>query len=250
MFISGNWKMNASKSMIDTWFVNFEEKVKEFKSVGAFSIDILICVPDLYIEYAISKANEYNKNTNIFKVNIGAEDVHYEEKGAFTGSTSPLFLNEFNCNYTLVGHSERRIFQNETDELINKKSVSALSHNITPIICVGENISVRESGKHLEVISDQIFKTTKNLDLTKIVIAYEPVWAIGSGKIPTSEEIDEVNGHIKEILNSQSVKVLYGGSVKSSNAKTIMDLKNVDGVLVGGASMNGADFFDIVKGAF
>jgi triosephosphate isomerase len=242
--ISGNWKMNGSKSMIEQWFKDFAEISKGTKNNG---IDIVICVPDLYIGYAISKADEFNKNST-FKVSIGAEDIHPAEKGAFTGNISPLFLNEFNCKYTLTGHSERRQYQNETDELIQQKSNSALTHNITPIVCVGEDLKIRESKKHLEVVERQVLITTKDLDLSKLIIAYEPVWAIGTGKVPTISEIEEVCSHIKKILK-KNVKVLYGGSVKGDNAKEILSLKSVDGVLVGGASMKGVDFFNIVQGA-
>ncbi|GMO11008.1 MAG: triose-phosphate isomerase [Rickettsiales bacterium] len=249
-FISGNWKMNGSKSAIDQWFADFTNLAKENEGNAKTPNEILICVPDVYIEYAIAKANEYNKGTNNFKVNIGAENVHEEEKGAFTGNTSPLFLNEVKCEYTLTGHSERRQFQGETDEVINKKSASALQHNITPVICCGEDLAVRESKKHLEVVGKQVEIATAGLDLDKVIVAYEPVWAIGTGKVPTTEEIDEVCAHIKAVLKKQDLKVLYGGSVKGSNAKEILTLKNVDGVLVGGASLKGADFFDIIKGTF
>lgn len=242
--------MNGSKSAIDQWFKDFAVAAKESENNTKSPVDILICVPDLYIEYAIAKATEYNKETNNFKVNIGAEDVHETEKGAFTGNTSPLFLNEFGCKYTLTGHSERRQFQGETDETINKKSAGALAHNITPVICVGEDLSVREAKKHLEVVGEQVLKTTAGLDLNKVVVAYEPVWAIGTGKVATTAEVDEVCGHIKSVVKKQDLKVLYGGSVKPDNANEILHLKNVDGVLVGGASLKGSDFFNIVKGSF
>lgn len=258
--ISGNWKMNGSKAMIDQWFVDFTKSAKEFEDSNDLKGKelplILICVPDIYIEYAIKKAQEYNTKMNYFKVLIGAEDCHFEEKGAFTGSISPLFLNEINCKYTLVGHSERRQYQNENDMMIAKKATAALAHGIVPVICFGEDLATREAGKHLEVVGEQVLNSTEGVDLTKVILAYEPVWAIGTGKVPTEAEIDEMEGYVKDILNkmkgvdTKTLTVLYGGSVKASNSKDILSLKNVNGVLVGGASMKGEEFFGIVKGNF
>ncbi|MDR0423641.1 MAG: triose-phosphate isomerase [Rickettsiales bacterium] len=244
--ISGNWKMNGSKSMIDQWFVDFGNEAIKYEDSVKEKIDILICVPDIYIEYAISVANKYNEGTKSFKVNIGAEDIHQDTKGAFTGNTSPLFLNEISCKYTLTGHSERRQYQYETDELIQQKSANAINHSIIPIVCVGEDLKTREENKYISVIEKQVLTATKDLDSSKFILAYEPVWAIGTGKVPIADEIEEVCAHIKSILGG-SVNVLYGGSVKGSNAKDILSLKSVDGVLVGGASMKGIDFFDIIK---
>ncbi len=256
--ISGNWKMNGSKAMIDQWFMDFSKFALEFERNNKINEAplILIFVPDIYIEYAMKKAEEYNKTTKSFKVSIGAEDCHQEEKGAFTGNTSPLFLKEIGCKYTLVGHSERRQFQHETDSVVAKKAVMALNHGITPLICIGEDLAVREAGKHLEVVGEQVITSTEGVDLEKVVIAYEPVWAIGTGKVPTEAEIDEMEGFIRDILaktrkiSADKLKVLYGGSVKASNAKDILHLKNCNGVLVGGASMKGEEFFGIVKGTF
>ena len=258
--ISGNWKMNGSKAMIDQWFEDFTKSAIEFENTNNIEENkiptILICVPDIYIEYAMKKADEYNKKMKKFKVFIGAEDLHNEEKGAFTGNTSPLFLNEINCKYTLVGHSERRQYHKENDNLVSKKAISALNHGITPLICIGEDLATREAGKHLEVVGEQVLNSTEGIDLTKVIIAYEPVWAIGTGKVPTTAEIDEMEGYIKDILHkmrhieASELVVVYGGSVKSSNAKDILHLHNVNGVLVGGASMKGEEFFGIVKGSF
>ena len=257
--ISGNWKMNGSKANIDQWFVDFSKNAIEFEKNIHSNIQvptILVCVPDIYIEYAINVAKKYNDKTKYFKVNIGAEDVHFEEKGAFTGNTSPLFLNDINCQWTLVGHSERRQYQKETNEIVAKKAVSALNHNITPLICIGEDLNTRESNKHLDFITNQVLESTVGVDVKKVIIAYEPVWAIGTGKVPTESEIDEMEGHIKAVLSNEKkinisdLKVVYGGSVKSSNSKNILSLKNVNGVLVGGASMKGEEFFNIVKSVF
>ncbi len=258
--ISGNWKMNGSKAMIDQWFEDFTKHAMEFESKNQIDKNklpvILLCIPDIYIDYAQKIAEKYNAKMKYFKVLIAAEDVHYEEKGAFTGNISPLFLNEMNCKYVLVGHSERRQYQKETDTLVAKKASAALAHNITPFVCFGEDLAVREAGKHLEVIGEQLLGSTEGLDLTKVIISYEPVWAIGSGKIPTSAEIEEIGKYIKDLLqktknvDTNKLTIVYGGSVKASNAGEILHTKNINGVLVGGASMKGEEFFGIVKGSF
>jgi len=249
--ISGNWKMNGSKAMIDHWFEDFFLKVKQFESTNTIDKDkiplVLICVPDIFIEYAMLKANIYNKTSKYFKVHIGAQDVHQDDNGAFTGNTSPLFLKEVNCKYTIVGHSERRQFQHEDNDMVSKKAKSALNHNITPLVCVGEDLATREANKYLDVVGKQVIQSTEGLDLNLAIIAYEPIWAIGTGKVPTLDEINEMIVFIKNTLHADKVKVLYGGSVKSSNAADILKLPPCDGVLVGGASMKGAEFFDIAR---
>jgi len=258
--ISGNWKMNGSKTMIDQWFEDFTKNTLDFEKDNQIDKDklplILICLPDVYIEYAMKRAEEYNAKTKQFKIFIGAEDAYYEEKGAFTGNTSPAFLKELGCRYTLVGHSERRKFQHETDSLVAKKASKCLGYGITPFICVGEDLATREAKKHLEVVGEQVLGSTEGVDIQNVIIAYEPVWAIGTGKVPTEAEIEEMESYIKDILHkmrhveTSQLRVVYGGSVKASNAKEILHLKNVDGVLVGGASMKGDEFFEIVRGSF
>lgn len=251
--ISGNWKMNGSIIDIDNWFRDFFTKAVEYEKTNKKDIsNILICLPSIYISYANKVAEEHNSRLKQFKVLIGAEDCHYENTGAFTGNISPKMLNEFNVKYTLVGHSERRQFEFETNEIVLKKANNALNNNITPIVCVGESLDIRESKKHLEFIEKQVLESTKGLDIEKVIIAYEPVWAIGTGKVPTLEEIEEINSYIKKVLSKENkiaedkVNVLYGGSVKSSNTKDITNLNSVNGVLVGGASLKGEEFFNIV----
>ncbi|MDR1203374.1 MAG: triose-phosphate isomerase [Tannerellaceae bacterium] len=245
--ILGNWKMNGSKSNLESWFSGFFKNVTEFEKTykGEASV-VLICVPAIFIEYAQNLADEYNLKTKNIKVNIGSQDIHFEDKGAFTGNTSALFIKDFGIKYTLVGHSERRQYEGETSELVAKKSANAVRNGITPIICVGEPLEVREKRQHLAFVKDQTLDSVKNVDLSKIIIAYEPVWAIGTGKVPTPDDIEEINSYIKKTLTgSGNVAVVYGGSVKSSNAKEIMSLKSVDGVLVGGGSLNGEEFSNI-----
>lgn len=248
--ISGNWKMNSSKVDIENWFKDFFEKAKDFKN-SKNKGDILICVPSVYISYAMEINKKYG-SVNGFKILIGAEDCHYENKGAFTGNVSPIMLKEFGVEYVIVGHSERRQYENESDEVVAKKASNALNNGLIPLVCVGESLEIRENKKHLEFIEKQVLNSTTGLDINKIIIAYEPVWAIGTGKVPTLDEIEEINAHIKKVLADRNnvkesdVNVLYGGSVKSSNAKEITALSSVNGVLVGGASLKGEEFFNIV----
>jgi triosephosphate isomerase len=247
--ILGNWKMNGSKSDLESWFGDFFKNATEFeKTYRGEAPVVLICVPAIFIEYAQKLADKFNPRTKNIKVNIGSQDIHQEDKGAFTGNISALFIKDFGLKYTLVGHSERRQYEGETSELVAKKSANAIKNSITPIICVGEPLEIREKRQHLAFVKDQTLDSIKNVDLNKAIIAYEPVWAIGTGKVPTLDDIEEINSYIKKILaGSGNVAVVYGGSVKSSNAKEIMSLKSVDGVLVGGGSLKGEEFFNIAK---
>lgn len=246
--IAGNWKMNGSKKELDQWFQDFFIKVEEFeKTTKLKEIPlILICIPSIFIEYAQILAKKYNEKTKQIKVFIGAQDCHFEDKGAFTGNTSTSFLNEFDCQYSIVGHSERREFENETNNIVAKKSINAINNNIIPLLCIGETLNIRETKQHLNFIQEQIKESTQGVDLNKTIIAYEPVWAIGTGKVPSTTDIEEMNGFIKKLVSSK-IKVLYGGSVKSSNIAEISALPSVDGVLVGGASLKGEEFFNIFK---
>ena len=241
--IAGNWKMNGSKSDIETWFKDFYNADKGNKSLPT----ILISLPSIYIQYC----KEVAKNYKGIEVNIGVEDCHQELKGAFTGNISATMLKDFDVKYSIIGHSERRQYEKETNEVVNKKAKTCVENGIIPLVCVGEDLETRESNNYLQFIENQVLESTKDLDLNKIIIAYEPVWAIGTGKVPTLEEIEEINSYIKAILNKktgikeENIVVLYGGSVKSSNVADITGLKSVDGVLVGGASLKGEEFYNI-----
>lgn len=240
--------MNGSVENIKSWFEDFFNKAKDFENVDKFP-SVLICLPSIYIPYAQEISKKYFGKLEVF---IGAEDCHQENSGAFTGNVSPTMLKEFGVKYVIVGHSERRQYENESDELVAKKALNALNNNITPILCVGESLEVRESGRHLDFIKKQVLNSTEGLDLNRTIIAYEPVWAIGTGKVPTLDEIEEINSYIKKVLaeknkmTEDSISVLYGGSVKSSNTREITGLKSVNGVLVGGASLKGEEFFNII----
>lgn len=240
--------MNGSKKQIDNWFESFFNSAEGFKNKAP---KVIICVPSIFIDYATKVTKRYGKKSKNFQIHIGGEDCHYEDKGAFTGNTSPTFLREFECKYAIVGHSERRKNQKETSELVSKKAKKVQESELTPIICIGESFEVRESKNHLEFIKEQLLKSTKEVDISKSIIAYEPVWAIGTGKVPSENDISEMADYIKSTLSQirntarENIKVLYGGSVKPSNAKSILQLKEVDGVLVGGASLRGDEFFKI-----
>ncbi|MDR2777183.1 MAG: triose-phosphate isomerase [Rickettsiales bacterium] len=251
--VSGNWKMNGSRKEIKKWFQNFFKKVELFEKINRKDVpDVLLCVPSIYLPFAKQVAAGHNKDTEQFKVVIGAQDCHYETKGSFTGNLSPLMLREFEVEYAIVGHSERRQFEGETDEVVAKKAIACIENSITPIICVGEPLNIRESGKHMEFLAKQIFDSTENVDIARTIVAYEPIWAIGTGKVPTLDEIEETNGYLKKVLSKKSslpleeITLLYGGSVKASNSKEICNLDSVDGILVGGASLKGDEFFDVV----
>lgn len=242
--IAGNWKMNMTiKSAID--FVNgIKDRVKQD------DVEVLICAP-----FTILKdLKEHTKGTNI---KVGAQNMHYENSGAYTGEVSAKMLTEIDVDYVIIGHSERRQYFNETDETCNKKLVQAFKNNLTPILCVGETLDERESGKMEDKIKSQIKNGLANLDsknVENMVIAYEPIWAIGTGKTATSDQANEVIKFIrKEVQNifgestAEKIRIQYGGSVKPSNVKEIMGMSDIDGALVGGASLKVDDYVALVN---
>ena len=190
-------------------------------------------------------------------IGVSAQNIHQEESGAFTGEIAASFVKDAGASYVIIGHSERRQYCGETDETVNKKVRVSLKHELKPIVCVGETLEQREKGDFFKVIEEQLSKGLE--DLTKVlaselVIAYEPVWAIGTGKVATPNQVEEVHGKIRSFLKKtfseevgDSVRILYGGSVKPSNSQEIMSLPNVDGALVGGASLKAPDFINIIK---
>jgi triosephosphate isomerase len=246
--IGGNWKMNRgtpeeAKDMLKKLI----PKVKKVKTV-----EIVICAPFTALQSAI----EIAKNTNI---KIGAQNMYFEEKGAYTGEISPIFLKALGCEFVILGHSERRNIFKETDELINKKLKTALSIGLKPIVCIGEHLNERESGKTKEIIEYQMTETFKNLNsdqMKKTIIAYEPIWAIGTGKTATPEQAEEIHLFIREFLSkkydkdtSDTVRIQYGGSINPSNAHELFKKTNIDGGLVGGASLQVDSLTEIIKSA-
>ena len=210
--------------------------------------DVVVCVPAIDIP-AVSEAL---KGTNI---RLGAENVHFAEKGAYTGEISAAMLKEYGVEYVIIGHSERRQYFGETDETVNKRTLTALNAGLTPIVCVGETLEERETGKTEAVLHRQLEEGLKGVeDLTKLVIAYEPVWAIGTGKTATAAQANENLGYIRKKLGellcekcAAKVRIQYGGSMNAGNCKELMAQEEIDGGLIGGASLKAPDFSAIVN---
>ena len=240
--IAGNWKMNKTPSE----GVKLVEELKPL--VANADCEVVVCVPATNI-YAVGQAI---KGSNI---KLGAENVHWAESGAFTGEISADMLLELGVEYVIIGHSERRQYFGETDETVNKRTLTALKKGLTPIVCVGETLEEREGNKTEEVLKVQLTEGLKDVEeLTKIVIAYEPVWAIGTGKTATSEQANETIGFIRKTLGelfcekcAAKVQIQYGGSMKPGNAKELMAMEEIDGGLIGGAALKAEDFAGIVN---
>lgn len=243
--IAGNWKMNMTIAETKAMITELIPMVKDA------DCDVVLCVP--YTD--IATAVQLTKDSNI---RIGAENVAWAEKGAFTGEISAEMLLEIGTEYVVVGHSERRQYFGETDETVNCRAKAALVSGLKPIICVGETLEEREQGQTEEVVTRQIREAFKGIEVEKIektVIAYEPVWAIGTGKTATSEEANETIKVIRETMAEiycssiaqKSVRIQYGGSMKPGNAAELMAMSDIDGGLIGGASLKAKDFSQIVK---
>lgn len=242
--IAGNWKMNKT----------IKESLEMIEELKSFDLDKnvekVLCVPFLSLK-------DMKKACEGTDVKIGAQNMHWEESGAFTGEVSPIMLKELDIDYVIIGHSERRLYFNETDETVNKKVLKALEYNINPIMCVGETLEEKEAGNEKEVVKNQIVKGLKDVpseDMEKIVVAYEPIWAIGTGKTASSDDANEMIGYIRQIIEEiynndvkEKVRIQYGGSVKPSNVSELMEKEEIDGALVGGASLNAQDFKDLVN---
>ncbi|WP_311376521.1 triose-phosphate isomerase [Anaerococcus lactolyticus] len=242
--IVGNWKMNKTPS--EARVLLEEIKALDLDS----SVEAGFCVPaiDLLV------AQEVLEGTNI---NYGAENMYFEESGAFTGEISPLMLKDVKAKYVIIGHSERREYFKECDCLVNKKVKSALAHDLVPILCVGETLEEREENKHEAKVKDQLTKNLKDVseaDVEKVIIAYEPIWAIGTGKTASAEDADSMCGFIRNFIKesysenaSEKIRIQYGGSMKPSNVKELLAKENIDGGLIGGASLKASDFEQLVN---
>lgn len=245
--IAGNWKM--FKTIPEA--VNLVHIIKAGAHKATDS-DVVVCPPFTALA-AVSGAIRDSK------IELGAQDIYHETEGAFTGEISPLMLKDVGCRYVIVGHSERRQYFKETNELINKKTIAALKYSLVPIVCVGETLEEREARKAFEVVKKQFDESFKNLkadDIERVIIAYEPVWAIGTGRTATPEQAEQMHSYLRRLLNEQygeqtgeKVKILYGGSVKPDNIAQLMAKPNVDGALVGGASIKAESFIQIVINA-
>ena len=242
--IAGNWKMNMLPNEAIDYINEFAPLVKDTNN------EVILCVPYTDLFYALLNVQETN-------IKIGAQNMHYEEKGAYTGEISPKMLKSIGVEYVIIGHSERRQYYNETDETVNKKIKAAFENGLKPIVCVGETLEEREQGKTKEKITTQTRLALEGLtkeQVSKVIIAYEPIWAIGTGKTATSEDannsIKEIREEISKIYGkdvSECVIIQYGGSVKSSNAKELFETSDIDGGLVGGASLKPDEFAKIVN---
>ena len=242
--IAGNWKMNMLPNEAIEYIDKLVPLVKDTKN------EVILCVPYTDLFYALLTA----QNTNI---KIGAQNMHFAEKGAYTGEVSAKMLKSINVEYVIIGHSERRQYFNETDETVNKKIKSAFENGLKPIVCVGETLEERESGKTESIITKQTelaLDGLTNEQVENTIIAYEPIWAIGTGKTATSEDannsIKAIRNKIEELYGkevAEKVIIQYGGSVKSKNAKELFSMSDIDGGLVGGASLDPEEFSKIVN---
>ena len=242
--IAGNWKMNNTIAAGTQLVKDLAPLVKDAKAT------VVVCPTST----ALSSVAEAVKGTNI---HVGAQNVHWEKSGAFTGEISTEMLTEIGVDYCVLGHSERREMFGETDEGVNKRAKAALAAGITPIICCGESLELREKGAYLSFVAFQIQMALDGFtadEAAKLVIAYEPIWAIGTGKTATFEQAEEVCAHIRKTVAEKfgqaaadAIRIQYGGSVKPATIKDLMKQPNVDGALVGGASLKAKDFSEIVN---
>jgi triosephosphate isomerase len=245
-FIAGNWKMNLERAAA----VKLAEAVAK-QAEGLQDVDLAVCPPACYLD-AVGKVVAGSK------VALGAQNVYHQPNGAFTGELSIAMLLDLGCKYVILGHSERRHVLGETDQEINKKVHAALASGLLPIVCVGELLAEREAGKTLDVIRRQFDGSLAGVSaeqMQKIVIAYEPVWAIGTGKVATPQQAEEVHSDLRKLMAdrynedvAQKVRIQYGGSVKPDNAADLLHQPNIDGALVGGASLKVDQFMGIVAG--
>jgi len=248
-FVAGNWKMNtdsdSSVSLVETVAAGCQ-------GIANDSVDVAVFPPFVYLPGVIKAANNS-------RIAVGGQDLYFEQQGAFTGEISVSMLKDIGCIYVLCGHSERRHVIGEGDELINKKLMAAISGGLLPILCVGELLEQREASQTEEVITRQIKKGLAGLSAEKIyavTIAYEPVWAIGTGLTATPQQAQQAHLLIRNLITdiydssvADEIRIQYGGSVKPANAAELMEQKDVDGLLVGGASLKADDFLSIIKAA-
>jgi triosephosphate isomerase len=246
-FIAGNWKMNLNSAQ------GVELAAALAKAVGSSSdVEVAVCPPSVYLS-AIAAAIRGSA------VGLGAQNCHHEAKGAFTGEVAPAMLLDVGCQYVILGHSERRQLFHETSADVNRKVQAALAAGLTPIVCVGETLDERKANRTNEVVREQVEGSLAGLtgeQVLKLVIAYEPIWAIGTGVVATPQQAEEVHADLRSLLTSRytaavadAVRIQYGGSVNAENAATLLSQPNIDGALVGGASLKADGFLAIIRGA-
>ncbi|MDJ1108991.1 triose-phosphate isomerase [Macrococcus caseolyticus] len=242
--IAGNWKMNKTVKEAKAF-------VSSLPELPAEGVDAVICAPHIQLDAIIS--------ANVKNLQVGAQNCYFEDSGAFTGETSPAALKDLGVQYVVLGHSERREYFGETDEDINKKALAVFKHGMTPIICCGETDEERESGQFEDKVGAQVSNALKGFDaeqVKQLVIAYEPIWAIGTGKSATSEDAEASCKFVRSVVEkdfgkdaAKAVRIQYGGSVKPGNIKEYMANENIDGALVGGASLEVDSFVQLLEGA-
>lgn len=249
--IAANWKMNKTINEAVSFIKELKKIVNDEKKV-----DVVIC-PGFASLQAVSHELAGSG------IKLGAQNMHFEDSGAYTGEISPLMLRELSCEYVILGHSDRRELFHENDSLINKKVTAALKHGISPILCIGENLEQRKHGKTNEILENQLKSCLKGIDKSRILeisIAYEPIWAISKGnpnhKAATSDDAEEGHKFIREVIAkmydekiARRLRIIYGGSMKPENAKELLAMPDIDGGLIGNASLNAESFFEIIKSA-
>lgn len=243
--IAGNWKMNKTASESQTLAEEIKRELAECSDV-----EVVLCPPFTSLPVVADVVGET-------AIKFGAQNIHWEANGAYTGEISPFMLRSLYCHFVILGHSERRSYFGETDEIVNKKTKAALAASLTPIVCVGETIEQRQAERHMEVVRTQVQASLAGIDpadLKKLVIAYEPVWAIGTGLTATPEQAQEMHAFIRSVLAgmsnedvAQSVRIQYGGSMKPSNAAELLAKPDIDGGLIGGASLEAKSFVELVR---
>ncbi|AUD65697.1 triose-phosphate isomerase [Tenericutes bacterium MZ-XQ] len=244
--IAGNWKMFKTKDDALAFIYAVNVKVPEKEKVES-----VICAPAIFLRDLVKREGE--------DLRIGAQNMHELDEGAYTGEISAGMLKSYGVEYVVIGHSERREYYNETDESVNKKLIQAVRHEITPIVCVGESLEIRENGTTNTFVKDQVVKAYQNVtekEVLKTVIAYEPIWAIGTGKTATPEQANETIKAIRDVLVelygttiAEQIRILYGGSVKPNNVDELLAQSDIDGALVGGASLDPESFLTLVNAA-
>lgn len=244
--IAGNWKMNCGPAETSKLLKGIKQHCPEVPD----GLDVLVCPPEISLTTASDELEDYG-------IYLGAQNVYSEDNGAFTGEVSTQMLNEVGCEFVIIGHSERRQYFGETDKTVNAKVQKALSDGLKPVICVGESLDQRKKEVHKQMVKKQVQAALNNIDasdITDVVIAYEPIWAIGTGETATPGQAQEMHQMIREVIaelyNEEAagtIRILYGGSMKPHNAEELLSQPDVDGGLIGGASLKAESFTEIIK---
>ncbi|MFU8858919.1 MAG: triose-phosphate isomerase [Cyclonatronaceae bacterium] len=247
--IAGNWKMNNGAGTTASFFNELAGKLENVPN----QVEMLICPPFVSLTEAVEAAKQVDG------MQVGAQNLHYEDNGAYTGEISAVMIKDAGCSHVIIGHSERREYFGETDQIIGKKIMKALANGLTPVFCVGEVLGERKSGDHFKVVETQVLGALSDMDsseISKIVVAYEPVWAIGTGETATPEQAQEMHAFIRKVIGNKAgnevasgLRILYGGSMKPDNAADLLGRDDVDGGLIGGASLKADSFAAIVQAA-